>query len=33
MYVADARFTKNIDKAGPGLARYMSEAIAANARK
>ena len=29
MYVADPRFTKNIDKARPGLARYMSEAIAA----
>jgi MerR family transcriptional regulator, thiopeptide resistance regulator len=31
MYVADSRFTENIDKAGPGLAQYMSEAIAANA--
>ena len=29
MYVADPRFTKNIDKARPGLAKYMSEAIAA----
>ena len=29
MYVADARFTKNIDKAREGLAKYMSEAIAA----
>ena len=29
MYVADARFTKNIDKHGEGLAAYMSEAIAA----
>ena len=33
MYVADPRFTENIDRAGPGLARYMSEAIAANARR
>jgi DNA-binding transcriptional MerR regulator len=31
MYVADPRFTASIDRAGPGLARYMSEAIAANA--
>ena len=31
MYVADARFKKNIDKAGEGLAEYMSAAIAANA--
>ena len=31
MYVADPRFTTNIDKAGPGLAPYMSAAIAANA--
>lgn len=29
MYVADPRFTKNIDKHGEGLAAYMSEAIAA----
>lgn len=29
MYVADPRFTKNIDKHGEGLATYMSEAIAA----
>jgi MerR family transcriptional regulator, thiopeptide resistance regulator len=29
MYVADPRFTKNIDKARDGLAKYMSEAIAA----
>lgn len=28
MYVADARFTENIDKAGAGLARYMAAAIA-----
>jgi DNA-binding transcriptional MerR regulator len=31
MYVADPRFTRNIDKAAPGLAQYMSAAIAANA--
>ena len=31
MYVADVRFTKNIDKNGEGLARYMSDAIAAAA--
>jgi MerR family transcriptional regulator, thiopeptide resistance regulator len=31
MYVADVRFTENIDKAAPGLARYMSEAMKANA--
>lgn len=30
MYVADERFTANIDKAGEGLAAYMSAAIAAN---
>jgi len=30
-YVTDPRFTENIDRARPGLARYMSEAIAANA--
>lgn len=29
MYVADERFTENIDKAGEGLAAYMSVAIAA----
>jgi MerR family transcriptional regulator, thiopeptide resistance regulator len=29
MYAADPRFTKNIDKARDGLAKYMSEAIAA----
>jgi hypothetical protein len=33
MYVADPRFTENIDRAGPGLARYVSEAIAAAARR
>ena len=31
MYVGDARFKTNIDKAGKGLATYMSEAIAASA--
>jgi len=31
MYLADSRFKENIDKAGPGLAAYMSAAIAANA--
>jgi len=31
MYVADPRFTQNIDRAGPGLAAYMSAAIAAKA--
>lgn len=33
MYVADQRFTTKIDEAGPGLAAYMSSAIAANARR
>lgn len=33
MYVEDARFTENIDRAEPGLARYMAEAITANARR
>lgn len=33
MYVADSRFTENIDKAGPGLAAYMREAILANAAR
>jgi len=32
MYVEDPRFTANIDKAGEGLAAYMSAAIEANAR-
>ena len=32
MYVTDPRFTENIDKAGEGLAEYMSRAIQANAR-
>jgi DNA-binding transcriptional MerR regulator len=30
MYVADPRFTENIDKIAPGLARFMREAIAAS---
>lgn len=30
MYVADERFTKNLDKAGPGFAKYLSDAIAAS---
>ena len=30
MYIADSRFKDNIDKAGDGLAEYLSEAIAAN---
>lgn len=30
MYVADHRFTENIDQHGEGLAAYMSEAILAN---
>jgi len=30
MYVTDFRFQKNIDKAGEGLAQYLSDAIAAN---
>lgn len=30
MYVADERFRKNIDKAGDGLAEYMSAAIVAS---
>ncbi len=31
MYLADVRFKENIDKAGEGLAEYLSAAIAANA--
>jgi DNA-binding transcriptional MerR regulator len=30
LYVADPRFTENIDKVAPGLARFMREAIAAS---
>jgi len=32
MYVADPRFTENIDQASPGLARYLSDAIAAKSK-
>lgn len=31
MYVADPRFTKNLDKTAPGLAAYLRAAIAASA--
>ena len=31
MYIADARFTKNYDDQGPGLAQYVRDAIHANA--
>lgn len=30
MYVADPRFTANLDKVAPGFARYLSDAIAAS---
>jgi len=33
MYVTDPRFQKNIDKAGEGLAQYLSDAIAANSER
>lgn len=33
MYVTDSRFKHEIDKAGDGLAQYLSEAIAANHRR
>lgn len=33
MYVADERFTRNIDKAKPGLAAYLKDAILANAAR
>lgn len=33
MYPADVRFKENIDKAGEGLAEYMSAAIAANSQR
>jgi DNA-binding transcriptional MerR regulator len=33
LYVADQRFQDNIDKAGVGLARYMSAAIVANSSR
>ncbi len=33
MYVGDERFTRNIDRAKPGLAAYMRDAIVANAAR
>jgi DNA-binding transcriptional MerR regulator len=33
MYVTDERFTQNIDKAKPGLAAYLRDAIVANAAR
>lgn len=33
MYVADERFTRNIDKAKAGLAAYLKDAILANAAR
>jgi DNA-binding transcriptional MerR regulator len=33
MYVADERFTRTIDAAGPGLAAYLRDAILANAAR
>ncbi|WP_084958169.1 TipAS antibiotic-recognition domain-containing protein [Thermoactinospora rubra] len=33
MYVADPRFTSSIDRAAPGLAAYLRDAIAANAAR
>ncbi|MFJ6568641.1 MerR family transcriptional regulator [Streptomyces sp. NPDC091292] len=33
MYIADERFTRNIDKAKPGLAAYLRAAILANAAR
>ena len=30
MYVADPRFTENLDKLGEGYAQYLSDAIAAS---
>jgi len=33
VYVTDRRFAENIDEAAPGLARYMSDAIAATSRR
>ena len=33
MYVADARFTKNIDKFGDGTAEFAADAIAAYTKK
>jgi hypothetical protein len=31
MYVADSRFTENLDKVKPGLAKYWRDANVANA--
>ncbi|MBT8200413.1 MAG: TipAS antibiotic-recognition domain-containing protein, partial [Acidimicrobiia bacterium] len=33
MYVSDPRFKANIDKAGDGLAQFLSDAITANAAR
>jgi MerR family transcriptional regulator, thiopeptide resistance regulator len=33
MYIADPRFTANYEKVAPGLARYVHDAIVANARR
>lgn len=33
LYVSDARFTETYDRVRPGLARYIRDAIAANARQ
>jgi hypothetical protein len=33
MYVADQRFTENLDRVRPGLARFLREAIIANAER
>jgi hypothetical protein len=30
MYVADVRFTANLDKVAPGFARFLRDAIAAS---
>ena len=33
MYEADNRFAENIDKAGPGLTKFLVASIRANARR
>jgi DNA-binding transcriptional MerR regulator len=33
MYLSDARFTRTFEKVAPGLAQYLHDAIAANARR
>jgi DNA-binding transcriptional MerR regulator len=33
LYVSDARFTQNIDRARPGLAKFLRDAIVANAAR